>query len=56
MVEGKLHYVLADNSTVAINEDTQDILNKILDNQTEIIEYMRESKQNFFHVLEQIEE
>jgi len=56
IVEGKLHYILADNSTVAINEDTQDILNKILGNQTEIIEYMRESKENFFHVLEQIEE
>jgi len=56
VVEGKLHYVLADNSTVAINEDTQDILNKLLGNQTEIIEYMRESKENFFHVLEQIEE
>jgi len=56
VVEGKLHYVLADNSTVAINEDTQDILNKLLGNQIEIIEYMRESKENFFHVLEQIEE
>jgi hypothetical protein len=56
IVEGKLHYVLADNSTVAINESTQDILNKLLGNQTEIIEYMRESKENFFHVLEQIEE
>jgi len=56
IVEGKLHYVLSDNSTVAINEATQDILNKILGNQTEIIEYMRESKDNFFHVLEQIEE
>jgi len=56
VVEGKLHYVLTDNSTVAINEDTQDILNKLLGNQTEIIEYMRESKENFFHVLEQIEE
>jgi hypothetical protein len=56
IVEGKLHYVLADNSTVAINEDTQDILNKLLGNQIEIIEYMRESKENFFHVLEQIEE
>ena len=56
IVEGKLHYILADNSTVAINEDTQDILNKLLGNQTEIIEYMRESKENFFHVLEQIEE
>lgn len=56
IVEGKLHYVLADNSTVAINEETQDRLNKLLGNQTEIIEYMRESKENFFHVLEKIEE
>ena len=56
LVEGKLHYILADNSTVAINEETQDRLNKLLDNQTEIIEYMRESKEHFFHVLEQIEE
>lgn len=56
VVEGKLHYILADNSTVAINEDTQDVLNKLLGNQTEIIEYMRESKENFFRVLEQIEE
>lgn len=56
IVEGKLHYVLADNSTVAINETTQDRLNKLLGNQLEIIEYMRESKENFFHVLEQIEE
>ena len=56
VVEGKIHYVLTDKSTVAINEDTQDILNKLLGNQKEIIEYMRESKENFFHVLEQIEE
>ena len=56
IVEGKLHYVLADNSTVAINEETQDRLNKLLGNQKEIIEYMRESKEHFFHVLELIEE
>ena len=56
LVEGKLHYVLADNSTVAINEETQDHLNKLLLNQTEIIEYMRESKESFFYVLEQLEE
>jgi Cys-tRNA synthase (O-phospho-L-seryl-tRNA:Cys-tRNA synthase) len=56
VVEGKLHYVLSDESTVAINEDTQDILNKLLNNQTDIVEYMRESKENFFRVLEQIEE
>lgn len=56
VVEGKIHYVLKDSSTVAINEETQDRLNKLLSNQTEIIEYMRESKENFFHVFEQIQE
>lgn len=55
IIEGKLHYVLADESTVAISEETQDRLNKLLGNQIEIIEYMRESKEHFFHVLEQIE-
>jgi hypothetical protein len=56
LVEGKLHYVLNDNTIVAISEGTQTRLNNLLQNQTEIIEYMRESKENFFHVLEQIEE
>jgi len=56
IVEGKLHYVLADDSIVAISEQTQERLNKLLGNQTEIIEYMRESKENFLSVLEQIEE
>jgi len=56
LVEGKLHYVLNDNTIVAISENTQSRLNNLLQNQTEIIEYMRESKENFFHVLEQIEE
>ena len=56
IVEGKLHYVLADETIVAINQQTQDHLNKLLGNQPEIIEYMRESKENFCHVLEQIEE
>jgi hypothetical protein len=56
IVEGKLHYVLADDSIVAINLQTQSRLNNLLSNQTDIIEYMRESKENFIHVLEQIEE
>ena len=56
LVEGKLHYVLSDDTIVAISEHTQSRLNNLLQNQTEIIEYMRESKENFFHVLEQIEE
>lgn len=56
IVEGKLHYVLTDDSIVAITEQTQERLNKLLADQTEIIEYMRESVSNFLHVLEQIEE
>lgn len=56
IVEGKIHYVLADESIVAIAEETQERLNKLLTNQTEIIEYMRENSRNFLHVLEQLEE
>lgn len=56
LVEGKLHYVLSDQSIVTIDETTQERLNNLLQNQTEIIEYMRESKENFMHVLELIEE
>lgn len=56
LVEGKLNYTLGDGSIVAINEATQEYLNKLLSNQTEIIEYMRESKDNFIHVLTKLEE
>ena len=55
IVENKLHYVLNDESIIAINEETQERLNNLLVNQKEIIEYMRESSSNFLHVLEQIE-
>lgn len=56
IVEGKLHYVLADDNVIAIAEQTQERLNNLLVNQTEIIEYMRESKENFLSVLEKLEE
>ena len=56
VVEGKLHYDLDDGSIVAISESTQVLLNNLLANQKEIIEYMREGKENFLHVLERIEE
>ena len=56
LVEGKLNYTLDDGSVIAINEATQEYLNKLLQNQNEIIEYMRESKTNFLHVLERIGE
>ena len=56
LIEGKLNYTLNDGSVIAINEATQDYLNKLLHNQTEIIEYMRESTDNFLYVLSKLEE
>ena len=56
LVEGKLNYTLDDGSVIAINEATQEYLNKLLQNQNEIIEHMRESKENFLNVLKQIGE
>jgi hypothetical protein len=56
LVEGKLNYTLDDGSVIAINEATQEYLNKLLQNQNEIIEYMRESKENFLNVIKQIGE
>jgi hypothetical protein len=56
LIENKLHYVLKDDSIVAISESTQERLNNLLQNQTEIIEYMRENKESFMHVLTKIEE
>jgi hypothetical protein len=55
LVEGKLNYTLNDGNVIAINESTQDYLNNLLCNQTEIIEYMRESKENFLFVLSKLE-
>jgi hypothetical protein len=56
VIEGKLHYELSDGSIVAINERTQKELNNLLSNSKDIVEYMRESKSNFFHVLNKIKE
>ena len=56
LVEGKLHYVLNDESIVAIDESTQEQLNNLLQNQIEIIQHMRESKKNFMYVVEKLEE
>jgi hypothetical protein len=53
---GKLEYRLNDGSVVAINEDTQHLLNDILSDKYQIVEYMRESKDNFMHVLKELGE
>lgn len=56
LIEGKRHYVLNDQSIVAISESTQTMLNNMLQGHQDVIEYMRESKENFTYVLRKIEE
>jgi hypothetical protein len=56
IIESKLDYALADGTIVAINKETQQELNNLLANNLEIVEYMRESKENFFHVIKKIKE
>jgi hypothetical protein len=56
VVENKIHYELNDGSVVAIDIATQGNLNNLLQNQTEIVDFMRESKDNFIKVVEQIKE
>lgn len=56
LIENKIHYVLNDESIVTISEATQELLNKLLNGKTEIIDYMKESKENFLQVVELIGE
>ena len=51
---GKLEYTLEDGNTVAINEDTQKLLNTLLDDKYQIVEYMRESKENFMRIIKEV--
>ena len=56
LIEGKIDYKLADGTIIAINESTQDKLTELFKDEQEIIEHMRESKENFINVLKQIGE
>ena len=53
---GKLEYKLNDNTIIAIDEHTQSFLNTVLKDKYEIVEYMRESKKNFMHVIKELGE
>lgn len=53
---GKLEYELNDGSIVAIDESTQEMLNSLLANKNEIVEYMRESKDNFVRIIKELGE
>ena len=56
LIEGKIDYKLADGTIIAINESTQEKLTTLFKDEQEIIEHMRESKENFINVLKQLGE
>lgn len=54
LIESKIDYILNDGSIVAISEETQDILNQLLDDKYQLVEYMRENKENFMNILREL--
>ena len=53
-LNNKIDYVLEDGSVIAIDESTHEALNSILNDKYELINYMRESKDNFMHVIREL--
>jgi hypothetical protein len=53
-ISGKLQYELTDGSIVAIDEATQELLNKLLSNKPEVVDYMRECRNNFIRIIREI--
>ena len=51
---GKIEHKLSDGSVVAISEETQNLLNTLLEDKYQIVEYMRESKQNFMRIIKEV--
>lgn len=51
IIENKLHYVLEDGSTIAINIETQEVINNLLEHKSDVIEFMNKSSDNFLSIL-----
>ena len=54
LIEGKIDYKLDDDTVVAIDEHTNNLINNILADNDDIVKYMRESKDNFMHVIKEL--
>jgi len=51
IIENKTHYILEDGSCVAINNQTQKVINNLLENKTDVIEFMNKGSENFLNIL-----
>ena len=54
ILENHLDFILEDSSKILVSDKMLQHINNVLGEHTNIIEYMRESKDNFLHVLELI--
>jgi len=54
LVEGKIDYILNDGSIVAIDEETNNEINNLLSEHSDVVEYMRQSKDNFMYVVREL--
>ena len=50
----KIEHKLNDGNSVVIDEETQNLLNTLLEDKYQIVEYMRESKQNFMQIIKEV--
>lgn len=51
LIEGKTHFVLENGDKVALESATIKRINSLLIDQNEIVDYMKESSENFLHVV-----
>ena len=54
LIEGKIDYKLNDDTVIAIDEHTNNLINNLLADNDDIVQYMRESKDNFMHVIKEL--
>lgn len=55
LIENRIDYRLDDDSIVVISADLQEQINTLFNNHQEVIEYMKESRENFLEVINQLE-
>lgn len=56
LVEGKIDYRLEDDSVIAISQHTNEKLKDLFQAHTDVVEHMRQTKENFVKVLKDIGE
>lgn len=54
LLEGYLDYILDDNTVIAISEQEQKSINTLLEHRDDLVVFMKQNKDNFLQVLEQV--